>query len=157
MKDTHFKIVIGDILRDSSIKDVIHFKEKFSSLFPQVVEPGIEVKLVVQWMDHSTLLLMFEYIQAKITCVCDKCGIDFTHTIRIENKQVKCFFDGKKEVEEEEDVLSFASGDTTIDIEEYIVQSLQLEDNYVHVCTTCQKNDSVWNEDILEKKVSIKV
>jgi hypothetical protein len=48
--------------------------------------------------------------------------------------------------EEEEDILYFKPKDKIIDIEQYIVESFQLEDSVGHMCNNCQKDNSLHND-----------
>jgi len=138
MQDRWFRIHVGDVLQDSSIHDTLEFKEKFSTFLPQIVSPWISWKIEIQGMDRNSLLLILKNIQAPFITLCDKCGSEYTHVTQLWEKSIKCFFD-EWEFEEEEDILYFKLKEKIIDIEQYIVESFQLEDSVWHMCKNCEK------------------
>lgn len=146
MKDYSFKINVWDILMQSSRKDSIHFEKKFSTLFPQLVDPWISCEIIVQWMDRSSLLVNIHNANAQTCVVCDKCSQWFTETLLLQEKEIKCFFD-KWLHEEEDDIIYIHPKETQIDLEQYIVESFKLQEKISHVCTICEKNPEIENNE----------
>ena len=139
MKDYNFKIKAADILQDSSLHDSVKFEWKFSTLLPQLTEPWVSASITIQWLDNRTILLTFEDIVAYTTAECDICWEEFIQEHRLERLEAKCFFDDDVMTQEFDDVIQWDTRTKTIDVENFLIESLRLSLPVVNVCTNCQK------------------
>lgn len=151
MKNYNFKIPVADILKESSIKDTILFTEKFSTLLPQLIDPGISIEMEIQWMDKTSLLITIKKGLAPCAYPCDRCWTTTTKDISLEEKQVKCFFeDTKNHTIEDDDIIYIDKNKKIVDLEIFLTQSFLLTDDLVHLCKNCAKektDDDSENED----------
>ena len=146
MKDYSYKVNVWDILNQSSTKDTVRFEKKFSTLFPQLVDPWISCDITIQWMDRSSLLVYINNAQATTWYICDKCATDFIGVLALEPKELKCFFDWWTH-EQDEEIIYIQPKEKQIDFEQYLVESFFLQESVVHVCSTCEKTNNNENDE----------
>lgn len=141
MKDYSFKIKVADILQDSSHNDSIQLVNKFSTDLPQLIDPWISANIFLQGMDHQTLLLQVDEVVAPISVACDVCGEIYTDQIAVSDLEVKCFFGDKDEelIEEFDDIILWDDRTKTVDVENFLVESISLSFPVVNCCEKCQK------------------
>ena len=148
MKNYNFKIPVADILQESSTHDNIQFVEKFSTLLPQLIDPGISADIDLQGMDKSSLLITIKNAQACCSSLCDICWKNTKYTIYIENKYIKCFFEKKyKDILNDEEVLYIDPSRKVVNLENFLVQSFLLADDIVHMCTDCEKQKETISDE----------
>lgn len=145
MKDYNFKIKVGDLLQESSLKDSISFVNKFSTSLPQLTQEWISVDMIVQWMDRHSILLYIEKAKAPMYTWCDTCGCKIEHILTIQDEEVVCCFEKNIDTTEKE-MIFIHEKESVIDIEEWLINSLLLMSPVVYLCKDCQNKKS-WEED----------
>jgi uncharacterized metal-binding protein YceD (DUF177 family) len=103
------------------------------------VDSAISLDIVVQWMDRSSVFMSFSNWSTIMIHECDLCGTSFSHTVTYPEKELTCLFEVCPEEYKKEDTLYIPPQQTTIDLEWYITETIQLETPIQYVCTTCKE------------------
>lgn len=156
MRNYNFKIPVADVLKESSTHDTIQFTEKFSTLLPQLIDPGISATIEIQGMDKSSLLITINKARASCLSDCDVCGKAQKYNIEFQNKEIKCFFEKESpESVHDDDIVYIDPSHKVVDLEQFLVESFLLSDEVVHVCTNCEQKRKMISEDNDESHATI--
>ena len=151
MKDQTFEIKVGDLLNQVAV-DEITFENKRTNLIPNLSENWITGKIRLSWSDDENVLVEIEELSCELDETCDYCTKPFKRKIKIQWYSSR-FTLNKDEINYTNDeVLFFIDEKTsTINIEEMIYQSIELETPFVLYCPDCAKNHENLPEDEIEE------
>ncbi len=128
MKDFGFKIKVSDLLLNVWSLDEIDFENKHTKKIANLNEEWISWKIVLEWLDEKTVLVMIKNLKAKLNEECDITWEEFVRETEIDYYDMKFVLLKHEEKLEDfdDDLGEIDSKDLTIDVEDMITQSILL-------------------------------
>lgn len=138
-------IPVSDLLVNPSIHDTIELTNIFSEHIAWLTKLWISWTIHIQWMDAFSIHLILENIICFIDTMCDKCWKDIIQRLLCKKaKAIYCFednIDAMYTQKKDEHIFIVDRKNTSIDIEQFVVESLHIEQEIVSICSDCQKID----------------
>lgn len=148
MKDFNFTVKVSDLLRSPGSKDTVYFSNKFSTHIPMLIDTGITSTIHLQWLNKEEIMVVCEHTRCEILVECDKCWTQFTKVLEAPSTTSKVSMRTRTSPEQEEDI-SIDPKTETIDMEQYITNTLLLSLAVVNLCTQCEQHQ-VWDDEQIE-------
>jgi len=150
MKDYGFNIKISDLLLSPWKKDKIVFEKKFTSQLPWLGPEGISWEVHIEWLNEWEVKVELKNIKARIKDTCSRCGEEYRRDVHVKNFETKFVVPSRhhditENIHDEEFLIN--TKNETIDIEDLVVQSIQLEAPLTPYCDT-HKNVQVKDDDV---------
>lgn len=147
MKDQSFEIKVGDLLNQVAVDEIV-FENKKTKLVPNLTDDWITGKIRLSWIDNENVLVEIEELNCELNEICDYCNESFKRQISVQWYSSR-FTLNKEEINYANDeVLFFIDEKTaTINIEEMIYQSIEIDRPIVLYCPICAKKHENLSED----------
>jgi hypothetical protein len=139
MRDYNFKIKLSDFFAHPQQRESLSFKQKFSSLLPDLTEQWLSATITIQWLDEKTVLLIIENLKATREQPCDWCLKNTEVTVHVPTYQVKSGYFEEAIIEEEDNIIPLSGKEDQVDLEKELSQSILVQRNVVNLCLDCQK------------------
>ncbi len=150
MEEYWFKIKVSDLLLNPWSKDDITFEKKFIKEVEWINEDGINWNVFLQSLDKNTVYVEIKNLKATMQDTCDICGDNYEREIFVKNIQTKFVHKDKllnpeEEIRDEEFIIN--PKDETIDLGEFIFQTIIEQSPIVKKCETCQHEENEADSD----------
>lgn len=133
MKSYDFNIKVADLLHDSWSIDTIEFINKFSTRFPQLIDPWMSMSIDVLWLNDTDLTITIFDLIAPLEVTCDSCDKRYTDEILVTQETIKASTDPT-----DEEILTIDKKNERIDLEWRITDILLLSLPVQCLCKTCE-------------------
>jgi len=148
MKDHSFSIKISDLLNNPWTKDTVSFTDKFSTSLPQLVDKGITATINLMWLSSEEIDLEFLDVLATFQTSCDSCWQQCRHTVKIKETYAKWAF---SEDLQREDIIMITERTKSMDVENFLVETITLASPVVISCKECSKKLEWISDDYTEE------
>lgn len=135
MNKTPFIINIGDLLRIPWSKDTYTLTSVMTDHIPGLTSDGITVKISLQTLNSSTLLISIITLYATIHELCDKSWEMYNRVVSDTSFEWR-FVTADQRIHEDpldDDVYNIDPKNETINIEDFIVQAVLFQEPLVHI------------------------
>lgn len=143
MKDYWFKIKVSDLINNVWTKDIIKFKNKFTTQIKNLSKSWISWEIFIQSLDEKTIQAWLKNIITSINDICDICWQKFERNINI--NKAECKFTSDKNISDEDFNIDIKND--TINIEDFIVQTIYLFDPVIKKCWKCKSKNNNKKDD----------
>lgn len=157
MDEYWFKIKVSDLLLNPWSKDKLSFEKKIIKEIDWLDENWISWEVFLQSLDKNTIYVEIKKLKASLKDICDICDSEFERKIFVNNIQTKFIHKDKltnpdEKIHDEEFVIN--QKDETIDLGEFIFQTIVEQSPIVKKCNICQnkelneyndENEITWN------------
>ena len=147
MRHNGFEIKVSDLL-NGKITDTLSFENQHLSEIENLTPEGVSGSLILQSLDHNSLLVTINHLKCSLEDCCDHCGNTFIRELEIENYVAKYVTEIESEFQDkEQDVLLIDIKNGVIDLEEMLYHAIQLEEPFVKRCSVCERLPVVEDEE----------
>ena len=137
-----FVLKVADLLRARWSHDTVPFANLMSNHIPQLTEKGMSGELYIQWLNDTTVLVELENVTCDLNEVCDFSETSFVRHVETWWQSARfVVHDGTQgeELDVYDDEFPINAKDETINLEDFIVQAIVLEQPAVIINPDYQK------------------
>lgn len=145
MHNSSFVIKVADLLRNPGKLDFIVVDNLWTDKLDGLNDEGISLKIALQWVSDWSVKVTIEEAKAIIRDVCDLSWEEYDRIVSLSDRSSSYSQSVGMSVDDKvyDDEFPFASEHETIDLEDFIVQSIQLEKPLVSI--------KPWKEYLLDE------
>ena len=146
MQQYGFVIKVSDLLHNPWSSDIVNFSGKKTTQLSGLSNDGISWKVRLRSLNDSDISVVIEELNLELNLDCDRCWVQYKKNINLEEIDGK-FTTNIDDWYHEDYVYPINVKDLNIDIEDFIVHSVSLEQDIVNYCENCQKIIDQLSED----------
>lgn len=136
MKHNGFEVKISDMLK-SKVTDTISFEQKMISGLPNLSPDGVTGSITLQSLGKDSIFASIEDLECVMQETCDRCGASFERKVHIHQANAKYVAQIDESEDQEDEILLIDMKNGVIDLEEFIVHAILLEEPIVKLCPDC--------------------